>query len=201
VQTNEPHRHAGKQAETPRERLLRQVVAHVAAEGVSGMTLRGLAAAIGTSHRMLLYHFGSKEQLLIEVVRAVERRQRELLAEFLPPGDTDAPADELRAWWRHISDRSLWPNARLFFELYGQALQSREHTEELLEDIVESWLQPAAALSIARGVPESDARAQARLGIAVTRGLLLDLLATEDVEGVDGAMEAYIGMYQALMGP
>ena len=48
---------------SPRERLLAKAVDHVAAHGVADLSLRALAAALGTSHRMLLYHFGSKEQL------------------------------------------------------------------------------------------------------------------------------------------
>ena len=41
----------------------------------------------------------------------------------------DVPVDEaMRGWWRHISDPSLWPNERLFYELYGQAIQGRAHT-------------------------------------------------------------------------
>jgi hypothetical protein len=80
----------------------------------------------------------------------------------------------------------------LFFELYGQALQRRVHTEEFLNGIVDDWVEPTAQASIALGVPEALARAQARLGVAVTRGLLLDLLATGDTAAVDQAMEAFI---------
>ena len=43
-------------------------------------------------------------------------------------------------------------------------------------------------------------RAHARLGVAVTRGLLLDLLATRDVAGVDDAMEAFIDVYTTWLG-
>ena len=100
----------------------------------------------------------------------------------------------MRAWWRHISDPSLWPNERLFFEVYGQALHGRPPTSELLDGIVESWLGPGAELGEAMGVPREDARAFARLGLAVTRGLLLDLLATEDRAGVDAAMEHWIAL-------
>jgi hypothetical protein len=48
---------------------------------------------------------------------------------------------------------------------------------------------------MAYGLSREEARAHARLGIAVTRGLLLDLVATRDVEGVDAAMEAFIEVY------
>ncbi len=180
--------------EDPRQRLLDSAIAYVAEHGISDLSLRSLAEALGTSHRMLIHHFGSKEGLWVEIVRTVEQRQRELLAEFVP--DADEPlTDALRAWWKHLSDPSLWPNERLFFEVYGQALQGRPHTTEVLDGIVEQWVEPAAALSIARGVPAELARAHARLGVAVTRGLLLDLLATRDIPAVDAAMDAFIDLY------
>jgi AcrR family transcriptional regulator len=179
-----------------RQRLLERAIDEVAQHGFSDLSLRSLAASIGTSHRMLIHHFGSREALWVEIVRAVEQRQRQTLAQIRP--DPDEPlAEAMRTWWKHISDRSLWPNERLFFEVYGQALQGRPHTTELLEGIVEDWLDPIAELSAARGVPRVVARAHARLGIAVTRGLLLDLLATGDVAGTDAAMEAFIELYEA----
>ena len=181
-----------------RQRLLDGAIAYVTENGIGDLSLRSLATALGTSHRMLIHHFGSKEGLWVEVIRAVEEQQRELLAETIP--DPDRPVGEaMRIWWRHISDPSLWPNERLFFEIYGQALQGRAHTTELLDGIVEDWIGPAAELSIARGVPPDVARAHARLGVATTRGLLLDLLATRDVEGVNAAMDAFIDVYEAWL--
>jgi AcrR family transcriptional regulator len=183
---------------SPRQRLLDQAIEYVAANGMSDVSLRALAAALGTSHRMLIFHFGSKEGLWVEIIRTVERRQRELLNEILP--DRSEPLGEaMRAWWKHISDPSLWPNERLFFEVYGQALQGRPHTTELLDGIVDSWLEPISAINVALGVPEPLARAHARLGIAVTRGLLLDLLATRDRAGANAAMEAFIDVYETWL--
>jgi hypothetical protein len=52
---------------------------------------------------------------------------------------------------------------------------------------------------VAIGVPRPLARAHARAGIAVTRGLLLDLLATGDVAGVDAAMDAFIDIYEGWL--
>ena len=185
-------------SQSPRERLLQKAIAHISQRGLSDLSLRELAAAIGTSHRMLIHHFGSKEGLWVEVIRAVEAQQREALPELLPDPAAD-PAEAMRVWWRHISDPSLWPNERLFFEVYGQALQGRPGTTHLLDDVVEAWVRPATALGIAQGLSEKDARANARLGVAVTRGLLLDLLATGDREGVDAAMERFIQSYEAQL--
>ena len=183
---------------SPKQRLLDAAIEYVATNGISDVSLRTLAAALGTSHRMLIFHFGSKEQLWVEIVQTVEERQREILGEILP--DPSKPVGEsMRVWWKHISDPSLWPNARLFYELYGQALQGRPHTTELLDGIVENWIDPITEINLALGVPKPLARAHARLGVAVTRGLLLDLLATRDVAGVDAAMEAFISVYETWL--
>ncbi len=181
---------------TARERLLAATIDHVAAHGIGDLSLRQLAAAIGTSHRMLVYHFGSKEGLLVEVVRAVEARQRQALADL---DDGSPPAEQARRMWRRLADPSMWPLERLFFELYGQALQGRTHTTELLDGIVDDMARPLAEILIRQGHPAAGAPARARLGIAVVRGLLLDLLATGDRAAVDEAMELFISSYEAVL--
>lgn len=174
-----------------KQQLLDASIDWVATHGIGELSLRQLATELGTSHRMLIFYFGSKEKLWIEIVRTVEERQREQLRALLP--DPDKPLGEaMWTWWKHISDPSLWANERLFFELYSQALQGRPHAVAFLDGIVEDWIAPVAEASVARGVPEVLARAQARLGVAVTRGLLLDLLATGDADAVDRAMAAFI---------
>jgi AcrR family transcriptional regulator len=175
-----------------RERLLAAAMEHVAQHGVGDLSLRGLAAALGTSHRMLIYHFGSREGLLIEVIRAVEAQQRAALAQMLLEDPDASPADTMRRMWRRVADPALWPNERLFFEIYAQALQGSRHALPLLDGIVDLWVEPLARIAVAQGKPEDVARAEARLGVAVVRGLLLDLLATGEREAVDAAMERYI---------
>ena len=178
----------------PRETLLEGAIEYVAHNGITDLSLRQLAGALGTSHRMLIHHFGSKEGLWVAIVGEVERRQRAILADLVPAADVPV-AEAMRAWWRHISDPSLWPNERLFFELYGQAIQGRPHTVAMLDGIIDDWIEPAADINMALGMGRAEAHAHARLGIAVTRGLLLDLVATRDVEGVNAAMEAFIEVY------
>jgi AcrR family transcriptional regulator len=175
------------------DRLLAAVIEHVAAHGVTDLSLRGLAAAVGTSHRMLSYHFGSKEGLLVAVVRAVEKSQREALAELTADLDS-RPVDLARRFWARLTDPALRAHERLFFELYGQAVQGRTGTTALLEGIVESWVEPLAQYEHRAGLPLDAARARARLGLAVARGLLLDLVATNDLDGVNAAMEQFIAL-------
>ncbi|TDD70070.1 TetR/AcrR family transcriptional regulator [Jiangella aurantiaca] len=182
-----------------KERLLRAAVEYVAANGVGERSLRQIAAALGTSHRMLIYHFGSKEGLFVEVVRAMEERQRELLAELTAAEDD--PIDAARRFWARLADPALWPHERLFFELYGRALQGDPAALPLLDGIVDTWVTALVGPLEKAGTAPDAARAQARLGLAVARGLLLDLLATGDRAGVDAAMEEFTRMYAATLPP
>ncbi|PSL07007.1 TetR family transcriptional regulator [Haloactinopolyspora alba] len=179
-----------------RQRLLETAVEYVAAHGVGERSLRQIASALGTSHRMLIYHFGSKEGLLVEVVRLMEQRQRDSLAEL--EVDDAPPGEVARRSWARVSDPQLWPYERLFFEVYGRALHGDPAATPLLDGIVDAWVDPLAVSMQRWGLTGDDARAQARLGVAVARGLLLDLLATGDRAGVDAAMERFVALVEGL---
>ena len=182
----------------PKQHLLTGTIEHLATNGVGDISLRQLAVALGTSHRMLIYHFGSKEGLLIEVVRAMEQRRRDIFTEL--DFDSDAsPPDIARRFWRRLSDPAMWPYERLFFELYGKALQGDPCAAPLLDGIVETWLAPLTEWNRRQGIPAQAAQATARLGVAVARGLLLDLLASHDDDGTDAAMTQFLAMYQATI--
>jgi AcrR family transcriptional regulator len=181
----------------PRQRLLHTAIEYVAEHGVHDLSLRELAAAIGTSHRMLIYHFGSKEGLLVAIVEEVEARQRHFFATFAADLDV-APDVAGRAVWRQVSDPALDRNVRLFFALYGQALQRRPGTEGFLDRIVDAWLEPLIEYGVRRGVPRATAAADARLSVAVVRGLLLDLVATGDRAAVDAAYERYLEVFRMV---
>jgi len=168
-----------------RERILDAAVEHALSKGVVDLSLREIAAAIGTSHRMIIYHFGSREGLLVAVVREVERRERQML------GDAALSVTDARRLWDRLADPSLRTQERLFFEIYSHALLGRPGTEGFLQEALEGWLSPVAESVIGAGVDEAEARTVARLSLAVTRGLLLDLLASGDTSGTTRAFELF----------
>ena len=143
---------------------------------------------------MLSYHFGSKEGLLVAVISEMERRQLEQLTAVASDA-TLSPADQMRRMWHRLSDPKMWPHERLFFEVYGQALQGRPHTTQLLDNVIDSWLVPVTEMGQRQGLSKRDAKARARLGLAAVRGLLLDLLATGDRRGCNDAMEHFIASF------
>ncbi len=178
-----------------RERLLEAVVGYLYEHGVGETSLRGLAAAIGTSHRMLNYHFGSRRGLLIAVSRAVERQQRHAFIAMLADPDA-SPIDVMWRMYERLTDPDLHPPERLFFELYAHALREQADTEGFFPEVVEAWIAPLSELFTRLGFQGSDAHDEARLALATSRGILLDLLATNDRAAVDGAMACFVRRYE-----
>lgn len=173
-----------------RSELLDALLETVAEDGVGGRSLRDLAAAVGTSHRMLIHHFGSRDELLVSVVEEVERRQAAALASF-----PDHPADAVAAMWADVARPELRPFERLFFECYARGAQGEAPFDRMHPDSVEGWLADVDARAGGGADP-----AMVRLGLAVTRGLLLDLVATGDDEGVGAAADAFVELVRIRYG-
>jgi len=171
---------------TPRERLLDAAIDHFGRHGIGDTSLRAIAGALGTSHRMLIYHFGSREGLLAEVTREVEARRRAVL---LSTYDEDLPPLEAASrYWEDTVDAAL-RYGPLFFELAAHAMQGKEHAAALREELIASWLPSVTELCRAIGIPEADASTHARLALGAARGLLLDLLVSGEREEVGKSAE------------
>lgn len=176
----------------PRERLIERLMAYGATEGLADRSLREIAAGLGTSHRMLLYHFGSREGVLAAVVEAMEARQRAMLAALTDDGaqddhrtGADGVEELMLRQWEQLSDPQLRPFIRLFFAVVGLAVQGTPGTEALLPNLTTPWLDEAAAAARRLGMPHDPAAM--RLGVAASRGLLLELLAGADPAEVTAA--------------
>ncbi|MDN5796796.1 MAG: TetR/AcrR family transcriptional regulator [Intrasporangium sp.] len=170
---------------TARERLLAKTVAFLAEHGVGDTSLRTLAAGIGTSHRMLNYHFGSRDGLLTAVVEAVERGEQEALVELIATHED--PFEASRAFWVRVADRAE-VFAPLFFELSSHAMRGQAHAEPLRRWLGEGWIGVLEQGYERSGVPVGRARTLALQSLAMARGLLFELATTKDREAVDLAM-------------
>lgn len=165
-----------------RRELLDALIEEFASGGIGDRSLRDVAEAVGTSHRMLLHHFGSRSELLLAIVEEVERRQRNVLHD-LPT----EPAEGLAAMWADVRRPELRPFERLFFECYARGAQGEDPYARMIPGAIEAWLDEVDVMTDGTIDP-----ALPRLGLAVVRGLLLDLIATDDDEGVNAAAQAFI---------
>ena len=176
-----------------RDALLEKAMVHVAAHGLSDVSLRELASAIGTSHRMLLYHFGSREGLVAAIVAAMETQQRDALA-ALAEG-APSPRELIEAQWAQLTDPALRPFVALFFEVLALAVHERPGTEGFLDQLTDPWLALASEVADRLGL-DADLD-ELRLGVAVTRGLLVEVLASGEVEGPTASLVRFLDLWEA----
>jgi AcrR family transcriptional regulator len=174
-----------------RQDLLDKTIAYVAAHGLSDLSLRELAAGIGTSHRMLIYHFGNREGLLAAIVATIEAQQRTALE--LLAVDASSPRELVAAQWAQLSDPSLRPYVVLFFEVLALALQRRPGTEGFLDSLTEPWLD--LGTTIADKLEAGSSRDEVRLGVAVIRGLLIDAVASGDIAAATASLDRFLEMW------
>jgi AcrR family transcriptional regulator len=176
-----------------REQLLERVVAFAAAEGIAGRSLRDIASGVGTSHRMLLYHFGSREGLMAAIVASIEAQQREVMTALTDRVGT--PREVMLGLWEQLTRPELLPFVRLFFEVFGLVAQDTPGTRPLRESLTGPWVTEGLAGAERLGVAGNPA--ELRLGIAVTRGLLLELVAGTPLAEVDAAYRRFVDLYDA----
>ncbi|WP_416874098.1 TetR/AcrR family transcriptional regulator [Kitasatospora sp. SC0581] len=172
-----PRRASARQPSPRREDLLAATVRYVAEHNVSDLSLRPLAAGIGSSPRVLLYLFGSKEQLVREVLAVGRAEQLALLERSEAEGGSARETlDLLWAWLTQPEHRGA---LRLFFEGYVRAFGRREPWPDFGTASLEEWLPPLERVL-------DGTRANPTVVLAVLRGLLLDLLAGVD-DGSDSS--------------
>lgn len=175
-----------------RAQLLARVMAHVADTGLSDVSLREIADAVGTSHRMLNYHFGGRDGLVAAIVATMEAQQREALQELAE--GASSPAEVVRAQWAALSRPEVAPFVRLFFEVLALALHGRPGTEGFLEGLTQPWIEVGG--EVAERIGADVDTAELRLGIAVMRGLLVDALASGDVDAAGEALERFLARWE-----
>lgn len=168
-----------------RARLREQAVDYVFSHGAADLTLRPLAKALKTNARMLIYHFGSREGLMREILAGIRERGDALIQEWFGKAKTPPTLVEfLLMYWRRMSDPRMRAVAQLIFELYALALRDPRSYLGVLTDPVRYWRTLAART----GRPPKIGNAEATLLLAATRGLLLDLCATGERRRVSQAL-------------
>ncbi len=170
-----------------RARLRDQAVDYVLSHGVGNLTLRPLARALKTNARMLVYHFGSREGLMREILSRLREREDARIQAWFQSGEKPRTLPEFLSWyWKRLSAPRARPAVRLIFELYALALRNPRDYPGVLEDPLAYWQK----LTEKAGIPAKPDAVEATLLLAATRGLVLDLCATGDRARVERALEA-----------
>lgn len=174
-------------ADGRRDELLELAYAYVRAHGIADLSLRPLAAAIGSSPRVLLFLFGSKDGLLRALLARARADESALLARLTPAPSPDSLTTAAEALWTWLADPAQRPLMRLWVEAYARSLIETDGPwAGFAAATVHDWLEVLARLQPDRDTPTAMARRTAVL--ALLRGALLDLVATGDVERTTAAV-------------
>jgi AcrR family transcriptional regulator len=174
-----------------RAAIFRYLIEH----GITDLSLRPLAKAVGSSPRALLYHFESKETMLMNVFVDMRAQQRLQFAQIR----SETFADACGQMWKALSSPSLEPHVRLFFELYGIALRQPVLYKDFLGSAVEDWLEFTLKQLRQDGYQRREAIRVATIVLAGFRGFLLDLCATQDRPRVNRAVAAWLKTLDMLV--
>jgi AcrR family transcriptional regulator len=180
--------------------LLERAYQYALSRGRADESLRPMAAAIGSSPRVLLYLFGSKDGLVRALLTRSRADELDLLAEVRGGGWPDGAglAEAGRRIWAWLAEPDRRPLLRLWLDCYARSLSEPDGPwAGFGRATVQDWLallgevQPAGRQGSAAGLAERT------LLLTVLRGALLDLLATGDERRITAAVHQHLNLLTA----
>ncbi|MCB1001774.1 MAG: TetR/AcrR family transcriptional regulator [Ilumatobacteraceae bacterium] len=176
--------------EARREAILAEAVTLFAAKGFRGTTITELADRVGMTHPGLLYYFGTKQRLLLDVVRERERREASALLSTVGDGPEELGRG-LRAIARFVADDAV--RTRLYVVLGAENLDPGDPLHDFFVDRY-ARVRDLVASAVRRSGAIVDADQLAREVVATLMGLeiqwLMDPSAFDYLTAVDTYADA-----------
>jgi AcrR family transcriptional regulator len=179
-----------------RRALLDQVREYMIRNGLADLSLRPLARALGTSDRMLLYYFGTKERMVAEALALDERRPLLRARSLLDAVDGPRGPEWLRGFledvWQQVGDPYLRAAFPLYVEILTASLFHPDRYGPVMRDVLTEWTDRFTSVFREMGLPEARARTEAVLLVDSAFGLLVAPLAGGDWDEADAAFHALL---------
>ncbi|NYV74620.1 TetR/AcrR family transcriptional regulator [Streptomyces sp. UH6] len=178
--------------------LLEAAYAYVLVHGLADLSLRPLAEAVGSSTRVLMFLFGNKDGLVRALLARARADELGLLAELggsERPVGLAAAAERVWAWLAADEHRPL---LRLWAEAYARSLVEPEGAwAGFARSTVDDWTDVLAACQPQAERDSEDGAVRRTLTLAVLRGALLDLLATDDEGRLTAAVHRHLAFLRS----
>jgi AcrR family transcriptional regulator len=156
---------------TRREELAEAATDYALEHGLVGLSLRPLAESLGTSDRMLLYHFGDKDELVTTILRTSNARSMQGIRDLAASVDVRSAVVDL---WRTVSRGDQQRCQRLYVEAAALGLFGREPYATEVREANAAWMSALADHLVAAGVPRAESRRVAKLVDSAFVGLQMD---------------------------
>ncbi len=176
-----------------REVLLEKIVDALLANGIADLSLRPLAKTVGTSARLLIYHFGTKEQLLTDALAEVRRRIETSVRKLAAQEQPKSLEGFLLMFWKWALQESSQKYFRLFFEIDGLAMQNRKKfSGKFWGSGFSKWVELFESSFGVLAAGQGGHPGAPTLVLAALNGLLHDFLATGDRKRTTAALHYLI---------
>lgn len=179
--------------EERRARLVADALDHLQGAGLSTFTLRSLAPHLGTSARMLVHYFGTRDALLDAVL--TEHRRR-MIAGLDAVATTD-PRATAQAAWAAMTDPARTGHFTLMLQVLTASLEDGHPHHAIAQDAISAWVEHVEKLLVGTGSPPDVARTDATLLTSGFKGLLLDRLVSGDLQRTDAAAQRLVDLLLA----
>jgi AcrR family transcriptional regulator len=172
-----------------KEALLEDLIAYLVKRGVADLSLRPMAEAVGTSARLLIFHFGSKERLLSDVLERMQAYLQRSLGELL---HLEHAADRapLRLFWDWALKDANFAQLCVVYQLQVLAAQDPKTYGKYLKKNSLHWLETIQSVL----KPSQRSPALATLIAAVFDGLFIEVMSTGDRRRASAALDEFIVM-------
>jgi len=176
-----------------REELLERAYRYALEHGLADLSLRPLAAAIGSSPRVLLFLFDSKEGLIRALLARARQDELDLVDHLRAGGGQPNLADTARATWQWLAAEAHRPLLTMWIEAYARSLVEPDGPwADFARQTVDDWLALLATSQPAQRRRTRSGLAERTLTLSVLRGALLDLLATGDVQRTTSSVQRHL---------
>ncbi|MGZ4495224.1 MAG: TetR/AcrR family transcriptional regulator [Nocardioides sp.] len=178
-----------------REQLAEAATDYVLEHGLVGLSLRPMAAALGTSDRMLLYHFEGKDDLVATLLRVSNDRSAAHIRALSAAPDVRAAVHVL---WEAVTSPALDRCQRLYVEAAALGLLGTEPYASVVREANTVWGSALADHLVASGMPAARARRAVVLLDAAFMGFQLDLPLDTDGRSRDEVRQAVADLADAV---
>jgi AcrR family transcriptional regulator len=175
-----------------KQELLEGLIYYFVRHGVADVSLRPMAKETGTSARLLIFHFGTKENLLLEVLEEMQARLQLSLKELLA-AEAEADVDRvapLRLFWDWALKEQNFSHLRVLYQLQVLAAQDSKTYGKYLKRNALTWLDVVQSVL----KPSHRSPALATLIVAVVDGLFIEVMSTGDRRRTTAAVDHFIEM-------
>ena len=176
--------------------LVANILEYLLDKPLSGLTFRKLAAALGVSTFTLVYHFGTRAEMLRDVVSAISAREAGIHENLvINPASLDAYFDGLERSWEWTLEPRNRQLQRLEFEAsMMEALHPEEHT--FVRALFARWQQIGYDALVSFGISEVDAEEESRLVVDTFYGVQFDLVVNGDEAKATAAFSRAVALHR-----